>query len=157
MSTATHKPREYCTQPRRAGEGCETCSLTNYGKDCQNNPITQHEAQPKRLRGMDAAMAAYSGHAGQVTVRAVLEQIPQELRDRLTGHELGLVMSAVNAAYHNGRASHGGLDLCDDCVWLPFGGGVEDGKERGQLIPIEALRRIKKDGNHYTLDYTEGA
>lgn len=66
-------------------------------------------------------------------------------------------MSAVNAAYHNGRASHGGIDMCDDCVWMPFGGGVEDGKERGQLIPIEALRRINKTGNRYTLDYTEGA
>ena len=103
-------------------------------------------------------MAAYSGHAGPVTVGAILEQIPQELQDRLTGHELGLVMSAVNTAYHNGRASHGGLDLCDDCVWLPFGGGiVEDGKERGQLIPIEALRRIKISGDRYTLDYTESA
>ena len=34
-----YRPRKYCTQPRQAGEGCESCSLTNYGRDCQNNPI----------------------------------------------------------------------------------------------------------------------
>jgi hypothetical protein len=33
------KPQPYCTQPRRAGEGCETCSLVTYGRDCMNNPI----------------------------------------------------------------------------------------------------------------------
>jgi len=127
----------------------------------------------KTLRGNAAAMAAYQGHAGPVTVAAVMAQIPQELRDRLTGHELGLVMTSVNNAYHNGRASHGGLDLCDDCVWGPFGGiktgcGPCDttdpsqcncvdkiGGERGQLIPIEALRQLKIDGHRYTLDYTE--
>jgi hypothetical protein len=37
------KPRPYCTQPRRPGEGCETCSLVNYGRDCQNNPIDRKE------------------------------------------------------------------------------------------------------------------
>jgi hypothetical protein len=34
------KPQPYCTQPRLAGEGCETCSLVNYGRDCAN--VTVH-------------------------------------------------------------------------------------------------------------------
>lgn len=37
-------PRPYCTQPRRKeGEGCESCSLGNYGRDCRNNPIATEE------------------------------------------------------------------------------------------------------------------
>jgi len=70
---------EYCTQPRQAGKGCETCSLTNYGRDCQNNPV-------------EAAR----------------------------------------------------------------GEGMENGKERGQLIPIEALRRINKDERDTTEQREEG-
>lgn len=81
-------------------------------------------------------MASYTGHNGHVTVGAVTDQIPAELFARLTGHELGLVMSAVNTAYHNGRASHGGFDITDDCLWSPVTG---DG---GALIPLEALRAI---------------
>ena len=112
----------------------------------------------RKLRGRAAAMAAYDGHKGPVIMQSVEAQICDELRERLTGREYGLVMSAVNAAYHNGRTSHGGLDLCDDCVWLPWGGNNDD----GQLVPIDALRHIvigKADamGNsRYTLDYTEG-
>jgi hypothetical protein len=52
-------------------------------------------------------MTAYNGFKGSNTVNAVLEQIPDELKDQLTGRQLGLVMSAVNSAYHNGRASTG--------------------------------------------------
>jgi hypothetical protein len=112
----------------------------------------------KRLRGEAATMASYMGHHGPVTIKAVRTQIPQELKQRLTGHELGLVMSAVNAAYHNGRASHGGLDLCDDCVWLPWGQS-DDGKGEGNLIPIAAFRTITiergEQGVRYVMDYTE--
>ena len=41
----TYKPQPYCTQPRLMGEGCETCSLSNYGRDCQNNPIQSVESK----------------------------------------------------------------------------------------------------------------
>ncbi len=34
-----YRPRPYCTQPRATDEGCETCSLVNYGRDCRNHPI----------------------------------------------------------------------------------------------------------------------
>ena len=35
----TWEPRPYCIQPRVEGEGCETCSLVNYGFDCFSAPI----------------------------------------------------------------------------------------------------------------------
>jgi len=43
------KPQEYCTQPREEGEGCETCSLSNYGRDCYNNPITEQAEDEAEL------------------------------------------------------------------------------------------------------------
>lgn len=122
--------KRYCVQNNGR---CETCSLVNYGLDCANNPI---ETKPvKRLRGWDAAMASYDGHHGPVTVKAVLAQIPQELKERLTGHELGLVMSAVNAAYHNGRSSMG-AEVCDGSfVWVnPLNRGFDLDQLRG--LPI---------------------
>lgn len=85
------------------------------------------------------AMAEYDGHAGAATVGHVLSTIPESMQHDLTGRQVGKVMSIRNAAYHEGRASLGGLDLCDDCVWLPWGG--DDGK--GQLVPIAALAAIK--------------
>jgi len=100
-------------------------------------------------------MAGYNGFRGSRTVQAVEEGIPRELIDKLTGQELGLVMSAVNAAYHRGRASLGGVDLCDDALWLPWGGP----EDSGQLIPVAALRAIKivqENGKaSYALEYSE--
>jgi len=134
----------YCTQ----NDGrCATCSLVNYGLDCVNNPIPHKVPQTRHTR----MMATYKGFSGPRTVEAVLAQIPEDLQGRLTGRELGMVMTAVNTAYHNGRASHQGIDICDDCVWLPWRGT----KGEGQLIPIAALRAIQITDNHYTLDYTE--
>ena len=83
-------------------------------------------------------MAAYNGFTGNQTVRAITAQIPQELGDRLTGYELGLVMGAINDAYHRGRASMGGIDVQDNCLWLPDG----DPKGPGKLIPLAVLRQI---------------
>lgn len=159
--------KAYCTQNN--GD-CGTCSLVNYGLDCANNPLsTQAPAQTRYTR----MMAAYDGFKGGRTVKAVLDQIPDELQRQLTGKQLGMVMSVVNRAYHNGRASLGGVDIQDDCVWLPWGGR----ENKGQLIPIAALKSIKvnttvdkitnpnsiagfaiKDAQqttHYTMDYTE--
>jgi len=79
---------------------------------------------------------AYDGFCGTQTLQAVENQITDELFDRLTGRELGLVMSAINKAYHNGKASLGGIDRVDDGYWLP---DVGDG---GAIIPVSALRKI---------------
>jgi hypothetical protein len=50
-------------------------------------------------------LASYDGFAGPATVSAILDQIPAELKSELTGRQLGLVMKAVNSAYHNGRVA----------------------------------------------------
>lgn len=144
--------KAYCTQNK--GD-CTTCSLVNYGMDCANNPISTKAPKQTRYTRM---MEAYGGFSGTRTVEAILSQIPDNLQRQLTGKQLGLVMAAVNKAYHNGRASLHGIDLCDDCVWLPWGGGVDENKkERGQLIPIDVLRHIQIEGDKYILDYTEKA
>ena len=74
-----------------------------------------------------AMMAAYDGHRGPTTIAAVKDMVPDELWDRLTGRELGLVMSAVHKAYHQGRASLGGMDYMPDdgCAWLPWDNGLK--------------------------------
>lgn len=87
----------YCTQNNGY---CQTCSLVNYGLDCRNNPIS--EIKPKKSTPHARMMEAYGGFAGAQTLRAINEQISQELRERLTYREYGLVMKAVNEAYHNG-------------------------------------------------------
>lgn len=168
----------YCAQGRKGrypNRSCASCSLTNYGLDCHNNPVPTPPA-PKRLIGTAAATATYragGGFTGSATMQSILQDIGDELRIRLTGHELGLAMLAVARAYHKGRQSHQGIDVCDDCVWLPWGGGLrnddpECNKERGQLIPIAAIRAITvtnvpndpgdtthNGGTQYHLDFTE--
>lgn len=52
-------------------------------------------------------MSTYTGFPGCTAASAVKCGIPEELFGRLTGQELGLVMTAIDAAYHRGRASTG--------------------------------------------------
>ena len=104
--------KSYCTQNN--GD-CSTCTLVNYGLDCANNPlpVSSHKGTKN-----DRAMAAYDGFKGGQTVTHVKKLIGKELADRLTGHELGLVMSAVNRAYHAGKASAGAEMIDSNCVWI---------------------------------------
>jgi hypothetical protein len=107
-------------------------------------------------------IANYDGFKGSRTVESIQSQIPDQLWERLTGRELGLVMTAINKAYHNGRGSLGGIDKMDDCVWFPWGGEIKTecgvcntddpdkcicvdkiGTETGMLIPIDAIKNIK--------------
>ena len=116
-------------------------------------------------------MNAYKGFKGHQTVTHIKSMIPDFLKDRLTGAELGEVMNAINSAYHAGRATLKGIDVVDDCVWLPWGGGKYNPDEHlpgsvtpktgenGQLIPIDAIRKIKitksTGKTEYTMVYTE--
>jgi len=75
-------------------------------------------------------MAAYNGFAGSRTLEAVMAQVPDELWDRLTGRELGIVMTAINASFHKGKAS-AGAEVVDDCIWVA-----------GKLIPLAAIEAI---------------
>ena len=70
-------------------------------------------------------MVTYGGHKGTATVAAVLDGIPDVLMS-LTGAQLGVVMSAVNAAYHRGRASCQAEVIDGDAVWIaPLGRLIE--------------------------------
>lgn len=82
-------------------------------------------------RWHNAVMANYTGHNGPVTMDAVKEGIPDELAERLTGGEYGLVMSAVNNAYHRGKAKAGAELIDGDAV------SVDD-----KLYPLTILRKL---------------
>jgi len=99
-------------------------------------------------------LRAYTGHRGTATLAAIKGHVPSKLFARLTGKELGLVLNAVNVAYHAGKSSLGGVDLCDDCLWLP-GTGVD-----GALVPLAALNAITisirdTGGTDYDMHYFE--
>ena len=81
-------------------------------------------------------MAAYTGFRGTATLAAVLDQIPDSLRQRLTGAQLGEMASLLYAAYNKGRASTQ-ASIEDDCVWV--GGGVD------RLIPLHVIRQLPPD------------
>jgi len=49
-------------------------------------------------------MAAYDGHKGLETITHISKLIGPDL-NHLSGRDLGLVMSAVNRAYHAGLAA----------------------------------------------------
>lgn len=64
------------------------------------------------------AIKAYDGFKGQQTLSEVLAQVPDELIQALTGKQIGQVMSAIDKAYHNGRASTGAEMIDNNCVWV---------------------------------------
>lgn len=57
--------KDYCTQ--NDGD-CDTCSLVNYGRDCQNNPITGQmitRQVPESIRREFKALCAREGKSMQ--------------------------------------------------------------------------------------------
>ena len=44
-------------------------------------------------------LKSYKGHIGPVTIQAILDNIPKELHDRLTGYEIGLIMNLLTDTY----------------------------------------------------------
>lgn len=77
-------------------------------------------------------MSAYNGFTGSKTVEAVKAFVPDELTGKLTGKQLGLVMSAINAAYHSGKASCGCDVIDDDAIWID---------QLQALVPIEDIKK----------------
>ena len=127
--------KSYCTQNN--GD-CTTCSLVNYGMDCTNNPVPEF-FNPRKGNKESRAMAAYDGFKGGQTVAHIKKLIGKELAGRLTGHELGLVMSAVNRAYHEGKASMGAETVDGDYVWVNC-------LDKG--FDLNVLRRLQKTETH---------
>ena len=133
--------KSYCT--RNNGD-CYTCTLVNYGLDCANNPLPSK--QPNKGTKESRAMAAYDGFKGGTTVAHIRKLIGKELADRLTGHELGLVMSAVNRAYHEGRASTGAEIIDDNCVWIKSLEKAIEWEEVGTEYKREDFTEIDANG-----------
>lgn len=67
-------------------------------------------------------MNTYKGFKGTQTVGEILKQIPDNLLKSLTGKELGLMMNAINTAYHNGKAFMGSEVIdgnkSEGAVWI---------------------------------------
>lgn len=76
-------------------------------------------------------MAAYNGFTGPQTISHVQSFIPEELFSQLTGRQLGLVLSAVNQAYHAGKTSAGAEMLDSNAVWISGLDRVIEWKEEG--------------------------
>ena len=106
----TRKP--YCTQN---GGDCRTCSLTNYGRDCANNPLPQVarlQTKYERVKAL-APMGKY-----HKTFDAIWNGIPRELKDQLTSKQLALVVATKAQSFADGKASAGAELVDDNAVWI---------------------------------------
>jgi len=88
--------------------------IVTYTEDVKTNQVPSAHKGTKDSR----TMAAYDGFKGGATVAHVKKLVGKELASRLTGHELGLVMSAVNRAWHEAKASMGAEMIDSNCVWI---------------------------------------
>lgn len=75
----------------------------------------------------------YDGALCPSIISAIIDHIPQELKESLTGRELGLVMQAVNNAYHAGIASAGAEIIDEDSIWI---------HEFQALISLDDIRKL---------------
>lgn len=83
-------------------------------------------------------LAVYDGFRGTATVADVKNRIPAELTEALTGHQLGLVMIAINKAYHDGKAAAGAWAEC----------GLIGCGEKTQ--PLAVFQKVKTESLHTT-------
>ena len=99
----------------------------------------------------------YDGHKGETSLAAVWAQIPDELKARCTGRELGIIMSVINKAYHAGAASTHAEKIDNDAVYVDGYGIIElkpstmkENRPVAMDVPIDgfhaALERFDIDG-----------
>jgi len=86
-------------------------------------------------------LAAYTGFKGQQTMSQISKLVGPELAQILTGKQLGLVMNAINNAYHEGKTSAGAEMIDSNAVYINKLGKViewnEVGAEREFVTNIE--------------------
>ena len=97
----------------------------------------------RRKKTMNAAkqnrmMSVYNGFRGDATVNGILSRIPAELKDALTGAQLGHVMNAINQAYHDGKAAAGAWS---DCELIGCG---------EKTLPLAVYQKVKTESLHTT-------
>lgn len=95
---------------------------------------------------MNRAIETYTGFKGGATLSAITDQVPEELIERLTGKELGLVMEAINAAFQKGKASTGAEMIDNNAVYINNLGKVIEWEEEG----AEWERQEVKDLSTYS-------
>lgn len=130
--------KDYCTQN---DQDCRSCSLTNYGRDCQNNPIPANRPSGSKW---DRAMANYNGHKGTATVEHVERNIKSAYPTayaELTGVQYGKLMSVANTSYHDGRNSTGAS--CEEGLIFVKG-------EKDMALPLAVARKITVDTERVT-------
>lgn len=67
------------------------------------------------------AIALGNWHAGPETTAAVMEQVPAEVISECSARVIAAVASAINSAYHAGRASTGAELIDSDLVFVSDG------------------------------------
>jgi len=65
--------KKYCTQNNAQ---CESCSLSNYGRDCRNNPVSPKKSRNFRLS--DEIMRQLRVLAGERSVTSYLETLVEK-------------------------------------------------------------------------------
>lgn len=112
-------------------------------KEMHNNFVRSCRAENSRTKRRNMRtdkknrmMAAYNGFTGHQTINHITSNIPTELINQLTGKQLGLIMSALNQSYHQGRASKGNVEMIDkSAIWI---GAL------GKIYELDDIKRIEK-------------
>lgn len=85
---------------------------------------------------------SYNGFPGGRSFEAVCAQIPLELLDTCTGKQLGLIMGAINKAFHTGKAGTGAEIIDGSGLWIstvPEAGILEINAIRSQLPELKLM------------------
>ena len=84
----------------------------------------------------------YDGFQGPRSFDAVRSQLPTELLETCTGKQLGLIMGAINKAFHNGRSETGAEIIDGSGLWIstiPEAGILEINAIRSQLPELKKM------------------
>lgn len=85
-------------------------------------------------------------HPGPVTVDAIMNQIPDRLSAQLSSGDLALVIKAVDAAYHNGKAASGAEMVDDNAVWINKLDRAIEWNEVGAVYEYKDVTETSPDG-----------
>ena len=114
---------QYCTQNN--GQ-CATCSLTNYGLDCANNPVSR-KPQQRRKDAFEQFAISQGVHNGPHTLSDL-----HQLRKEHKGSRWITIVELFKARGLAAKAQ--GVEIIDGSdVWVD---------SVGKLIPLDVLRRL---------------
>lgn len=82
---------------------------------------------------INRAVEKYKGFKGNSTINAITERVPDELIEHLNSDQIALVMSAINKAYQDGKASAGAEMIDNNAVYINNIGRVIEWHEAGAV------------------------